>query len=65
MKIQCPRCEGSGLYESFGVCFRCNGRKVVSPTPPRVAKVVTPPTRDESVARCGEELVAAAESYWD
>lgn len=27
--IECPRCDGTGIYTGYGVCFRCEGAKVV------------------------------------
>ena len=67
MKIECPRCSGSGIYTGFGVCYRCNGRKVVNAVPARKPQPnVAPLTHDELVAKVGEDLAEAAESYnWE
>ena len=28
----CPRCDGTGIYAGYGVCYRCHGTKVVKAT---------------------------------
>ncbi len=38
-KATCKRCNGSGTYFDFGVCYRCNGR---GREPVREAKVLCP-----------------------
>lgn len=48
-KITCTRCSGTGIYEGFGVCYRCNGRKVVTAAAPRkqqAAIVETPEVKE-------------------
>jgi hypothetical protein len=27
--MDCPRCNGTGIYTGYGVCFRCEGARVV------------------------------------
>jgi len=69
-KIDCPRCDGSGIYAGFGVCYRCNGRKVVTPIPDAAEKVS--PFADESEAerdaRMADKVGAAdwqaVKDYW-
>ena len=62
-KTDCPRCDGSGFYAGFGVCYRCNGAGKVNAQPVREVKVGTPAPYEERVKKGGEELVAAADAY--
>jgi DnaJ-class molecular chaperone len=60
----CPRCSGTGVYEGFGVCFRCNGRKVVAAAPKHAPKAAphageTPSQRRERMV--GGGLVSEAD----
>ena len=65
--IDCPRCDGTGIYRGFGVCYRCNGRKRVNAPPPRKAEPAREPlTRDELAEKVGDDLADAAHAYkWD
>ena len=66
MTTECPRCNGSGIYTGWGVCYRCNGRKVVNAAPVAAPQVGRKPSREEMVATSGEALTVAAEAYvWD
>lgn len=73
-KIDCPRCDGTGNYASFGVCYRCKGRGKVNPSPTAKAK----PGRfedegaDEREARLRAKLgdadyeaIHGVGGYWD
>ena len=59
----CTRCDGTGTYTGYGVCFRCNGRGTVKA---RVAPVAKPSRTlgtdreewDRSVAMYGEAEAA-------
>ena len=31
--IDCPRCDGTGIYRGFGTCYRCHGRRKVNAIP--------------------------------
>jgi RecJ-like exonuclease len=47
--VQCPRCDGTGDYYHMGVCYRCNGRKVVPYIKPRAQKQVDRSTLPECI----------------
>jgi len=69
-KIPCPRCDGTGVYQTFGVCYRCHGRKVVTPTPARAKREALPaPTSPQELAdRAGvstEDAEAAFAYTWE
>lgn len=37
-QIDCPRCSGSGIYQGYGRCFRCNGKGRCNAVPARKAQ---------------------------
>lgn len=39
--VDCPRCAGTGIYIGYGVCFRCEGNKVVPYRKERIFKTET------------------------
>lgn len=73
-KIDCPRCDGTGNYASFGVCYRCRGAGKVNAAPKSAPK--PSPLADESAedrearlrAKLGDadyEAVYGKGGYWD
>jgi RecJ-like exonuclease len=35
--MECSKCNGSGKYQNFGVCFRCGGTGVIHPKTTKTA----------------------------
>lgn len=69
-KVTCPRCSGSGIYQGYGVCFRCHGAGSVNPTParkPQAAIVETPEEKERRVREiAGDADYEASVAYkWD
>jgi len=70
-KTECPRCSGTGIYKGFGVCYRCNGRKVVTAMPKRAEPTGythPPKTPAELAERSGISIEAAEAAFsynWD
>ena len=50
-KMECPRCDGSGIYAGFGVCYLCNGRKTITKRAPRKQKPAIVETPEAQEAR--------------
>ena len=50
-KVRCPRCSGSGIYEGYGICFRCRGAGEVNPTPARRPQAAIVETAEAKEAR--------------
>ena len=63
MTIQCPRCDGSGIYTGHGKCFRCKGRKTVNAAAPRAERAPKIHTKAEMIEKVGLELTEAAAAY--
>ena len=71
-KTKCPRCAGTGIYTGFGVCFRCNGAKLVNAPAPRKAQAAITETAEEKEARmraalgdADYEALFVGGGYWE